>query len=310
MVKAFDEALTVSGRLYQTPRGFQLGAGPWDYYLVQTDYEVEVMNMIDPESVRLLPGQSMGAVFAKGPQEGGEVGLFLRSASDMIRRNGEPIVEQQAGLIRFNDVVLVLTMIRVHGIEDELFDIWWNYHARDGAESFKMMAEQDKIVLHFYSAEGKEFSVERENHFRKFFASLPRILEKAPSWSESEFDRAVRGFCAQSYPKENLWDMIGLGESEPEKAPGEVGIDDYPGHIPMDLRPFYSYELEKGHCIRVVPSMFEDKVVEGQPGEFLSPAPVKTVLRCGVRWVEGYPVAPIPFIPGHGLAVPPEDTEL
>jgi len=139
---------------------------------------------------------------------------------------------------------------------------------------------------------------------------VPGIMEKATPWTDTEFDRAVRGFCAQSYPRENLWDMIQMVR-EPEKVrTGPPGLEDYPGYIPEELRPFYEYYPDKGHCIKVISSMFEEEVLKGKGEDHLTPAPVRTVLRGGVRWVNGYPVAPIPFIPGHGLAVPPEDIEL
>jgi hypothetical protein len=173
------------------------------------------------------------------------------------------------------------------------------------------MAEQERFIVHLYGEDGRYQSVEMENRFKRFFSSLPDLFDQSPEWTEVEFDRAVRGFCAESYPKENLWELIQLGGEPQDIAPKtSQGIDDYPGVIPEQLRPFYDYLPDQGHCIKVIPSMFEDKAVEGNPSEFLYSAPVKTVLRCGIRWVKGYPVAPIPFIPGHGLAVPPDDTEL
>jgi hypothetical protein len=201
-------------------------------------------------------------------------------------------------------------MVRVGGDQEELFDIWWNYYARDGVEHFRRMSEQERLVLHFCNEEGREFSLESSNEFRKFFGSLPAILEKMKPWTDIEFDRAVRSFCAKSYPKENLWEMIAYGAQD-SAGPAEVpDADDYPGEIPNDLKPFYTYLPGQGHSINIIPSILEDKAMEGDPAEHLLPAPVKTVLRCGIRWVRGFPVAPIPFIPGHGLAVPPEDTEL
>jgi hypothetical protein len=268
------------------------------------------MELLDPKKVRLLPGESMGGMFATGAGQDREVGIFLRSSYGAFRRNGN-LIHQRAGLIHFNDVLLVLTMIKAGGDSEELFDIWWNYHSQAGPEHFKRMAEQERLVLYFYDDGGKPVSVETENEFRSFFASLPELLKKAKTWTEIEFDRAVRGFCSQSYPKENLWEMIQLRPAAPEVVPvADKTPDAYRGHIPEDLRPFYVYDSEKGHCIRIIPSMLEGDVMPYNAEDLLLPAPIKTVLRCGIRWVKGYPVAPIPLIPGHGLAVPPEDTEL
>jgi len=86
-------------------------------------------------------------------------------------------------------------------------------------------------------------------------------------------------------------------------------VDDYPGFIPPDLKDFYVYMHDKGHCIKIIPSNLEAKLEISNPEQFLEAAPVKTVLRCGFRWFRGYPVAPIPLIPGYGLAAPPDDCE-
>jgi hypothetical protein len=268
------------------------------------------MISVNPDKLRLMPGQTMQAAFSKQPGGPGEVGFFIRSLSPIDRRNGDPAIQQRAGLISFNDVLLVLTMIRVEDGETELFDFWWDFYSADAQELFRRMSSQERLTIYFYGNEGTYHSVDTENHFRRFFAFLPELFEKSEPWTEVEFDRAVRGFCAQSYPRENLWDMIhtkvedvGIGEGQP------AGIDDYPGFIPDSLLPFYDYVPTQGHCIKVIPSAFEEKAMDGDPTEFLFPAPIKTVLRCGIRWVKGYPVAPIPFIPGHGLAVPPDDAE-
>jgi hypothetical protein len=268
------------------------------------------MELINPELLRLVPGESIQAMFSKNPDDQGEIGFFVRSVSGINGHNRDPIVRQRGGLIKYEDVFLVLTMIEVEGESTEFFDIWWNYHAAGAEEHFRKMAQQKSLTVYFYTEAGKQFSIETSNEFRKFFSYLPGVIDQSEPWTEVEFDRALRGFCAQSYPKENLWEMI-VHRSEMvqvEEAPAE-GVDSYPGVIPEELKPFYDYLPTQGHSIKIIPSTFEEKAMDGDPEEFLFPAPVKTVLRCGIRWAKGYPVAPIPFIPGHGLAVPPDDTE-
>ena len=269
------------------------------------------MESLNPEKLRLVPGQSIQATFLRSSDQLPEVGFFVRSVSRLTPADGNAAIRQRAGLIKFNDVLLVLTMLRVEAESIELFDLWWNYRSDRESALFKLMAQQERLIVHLYSEQGRYESVETENRFRKFFSSLPELCEQSRDWTEVEFDRAVRGFCAESYPKENLWDLIQLGAEPQYIAENHAqGIEDYPGVIPEQLRAFYDYLPGQGHCIRVIPSMFEDKAMDGNPTEFLFPAPVKTVLRCGIRWAKGYPVAPIPFIPGHGLAVPPDDTEM
>jgi hypothetical protein len=271
------------------------------------------MEIVDPEKIKLVPGESVHAVFSSHPDAREEVGFFVRAVSAIEAQGRDLGMEQRAGLIKFDDVLLVLTMIKVTRSQIELFDLWWNYHARDGIRHFQLMAEQERLTVHFYHETGKRFSVDTQNGFRKFFGDVRAVCRKSSPWTEVQFDRAVRGFCAQSYPKENLWQLIEMGSQPRESTEQErrgVGYDDYSGSIPSELRPFYTYLTGQGHCIKVIPSLLEREADQGNPEDYLLPAPVKTVLRCGIRWMRGFPVAPIPFIPGHGLAVPPEDTEL
>lgn len=267
------------------------------------------MDVVDPRKIRLIPGQGIEAMFAGETERQPEVGLFLRTLSDLILPNGDLGIEERAGVVKFGDLFLVLTMIRLQRPEEELFDVWWNYHASHGREHFRRMSEQERLAIHFCGEGGREFSIDRENSFRGFFSSLPGLMKKTRRWTDIEFDRAVRGFCAESYPKDNLWDLIRI-KSEIASDAQPVTVEDYPGRVPDDLRPFYRYVPGQGHLIRVIPSLHEAEAMAGDADQYLLPAPVKTVLRCGVRWVKGYPVAPIPYIPGHGLAVPPDDTEL
>jgi hypothetical protein len=104
------------------------------------------------------------------------------------------------------------------------------------------MSEQKQLSVHFYTESGKEFSVVTDNSFRKFFSYLPGLIGQSEPWTEVDFDRALRGFCAQSYPKENLWELM-VHKSEMvqvEEQPAE-GVDSYPGVIPEELKPFYDY---------------------------------------------------------------------
>ncbi len=267
------------------------------------------MELVDPEQIRLRPGQGKQGILAQGSEDRGRVGFFIRSAAPGITLSREVGIEQRAGLIQFNNVLLVVTMFRLESGDGELFDIWWNYYSPNGSEDFRRMSQEKELLLHLYDQQGKGVTLEWENSFRKFFDSLPGLIQKTSPWSDIEFDRAVRGFCAQAYPKENLWELIHL-QPEPEAVIEKTGTaDDYSGNIPDELRAFYVYNPAQGHCINVIPSMLEEKAATGDPEQIVYPAPVKTVLRGGVRWVKGYPVAPIPFIPGHGLAVPPEDQE-
>jgi hypothetical protein len=268
------------------------------------------MEVIDPDSLRLMPGQSVHGVFQPGPDLPDEIGLFLKSVTTTDSETARVDISQRASVIRFGDVLLVLTMLKVRSSMEELFDVWWNYHSSAGESQFQKMAEQESITVHYYARDGKKIAIRTENGFKKFFTYAQKIFDKTTPWSDIEFDRAVRGFCAESYPRENLWELIETRQgTEDAGPPPAVGIEDYSGVIPNDLHDFYVYAEDQGHCIRVIPSTLEERAQAGNPVDFLHPAPVKTVLRGGYRWAGGYPVAPIPFIPGMGLAVPPDDVE-
>jgi hypothetical protein len=268
------------------------------------------MKMINPEKVKLFPGQSFHGLYAPGPNAQGQVGFFVRSVAEFPRSNGNLGIQQRAGAIKFNDVLLVLTMIRVYSDEvEEIFDIWWNFYSEEEDEEFRRISQQDTLTVHFYDEAGKEFSIATSNSFQKFFKYLEPMIKKTTPWTDIEFDRAVRGFCAQSYPRENLWDLIEFRPDGGQGSGKHKTVEDYPGYIPEELRPFYSYDANQGHSIRIIPSMLEQDALLGNPEDFVHPAPVKSVVRCGIRWIKGFPVAAIPFIPGHGLAVPPDDSE-
>jgi hypothetical protein len=249
------------------------------------------------------------ALYRPAPGAPEEIGLFLRPSKYNINEGAHLGVELRAGLVRYNDVILVVTMLRVKGEPAEYFDMWWNYQNSDVRTHVDRLAGQSTIKVHFIGSKNYQLVIEVENYFKRFFERLPQIMSNGPEWNDIEFDRAVRGFCADAYPKDNLWDLIELkpgvaGADQPESGPRE-----YEGPMPEELKPFYIYDDIHGHCIRIIPSLFEEDAREKDPDLLLYPAPIKTVLRCGIRWSNGYPIAPIPFIPGHGLAVPPDDAE-
>jgi hypothetical protein len=268
------------------------------------------MLTLDPERVRLTPGECVPGRFSSPSSHPGEIAFFIRPIVGTKPENGDLGLVHRAGIIKFDNVLLVLTMVKLEKVGGELYDLWWNYHSLDGLESFRQMADQERLSIHFYHGESQKFTFSTINGFRKFFSHLLPLIEKTRPWSDVDFDRAVRSCCAQNYPKENLWEMI-LIKAEPvvEYEEPLKGLESYSGRIPQDLKSYYVYTDESGHCIKVIPSTLEAQALLGRPEDCLYAAPVKTVLRCGTRWLNGLPVAPVPFIPGYGLAVPPDDIE-
>lgn len=267
------------------------------------------MDLINYRQINPHPGQCVEALYRPTPDAPEEVGLFLRPAKGYFHNESDLGIELRAGLVKYNDILLVVTMVRVQGATEEYFDIWWNYRSPGMRSHVDQLSEQSTIKLNFMGEGESTFVREVENEFKKFLQKLPNLFENGPVWNDIEFDRAVRGFCADAYPKDNLWEMIELKPRTSGMDQPEMGAREYEGPMPEELKPFYIYDDVHGHCIRIIPSLFEEDVLEKDPVLLLYPAPIKTVLRCGIRWSNGYPIAPIPFIPGHGLAVPPDDAE-
>jgi len=268
------------------------------------------MPIINLDDVRLTPGECRHAFLATDDGMASDLALIVHPFQPLTLRAVQEEIVQKAGMIKFNDVLLVLTMLRTQESHDEIFDLWWNYHSRDGHLEFDVLSRQERIPVYFLRRDGQKQAIEVENKFRKFFGQLAPVLERTQPWTEVEFERALRGFCAQAYPREHLWESLDLKEQIKEAGEKEAGgLENYSGRIPDDLKDYYIYSVEKGHCITIIPSMMEEHARSGNPRDYLHAAPIKTVLRCGIRWISGYPVAPIPFIPGHGLAVPPDDVE-
>lgn len=273
--------------------------------------EAVQMPIILLDDVRLMPGECRHAFLSTDHGGTSDLALIVRPFQPLTLQSAQDEIAQKAGMIKFNDVLLVLTMLRTQESHDEIFDLWWNYHSMEGHREFEILSRQERIPVYFCLRDGQKQFTEIDNKFRKFFSQLAPVMERTQPWTEVEFERALRGFCAEAYPREHLWESLDLKE-QIEEAGEKVGggLDNYSGRIPEDLKDYYVYSIERGHCITVIPSIMEENARSGNPGDYLHAAPIKTVLRCGIRWIRGYPVAPIPFIPGHGLAVPPDDVEL
>ncbi len=238
----------------------------------------------DHKSINPRPGQCVQALHSPGPGAPEEIALFLRPLKAPIEQKAEDGVQLRAGLVQYNDVSLVVTMVRVQADPDEYFDIWWNYQSPSMRTHLDRLARQSKLKIHILDSNNNETIVEVDNDIKRFLNKIPEILDRSPKWNDIEFDRAVRGFCADSYPKDNLWDLIELKPKILDKDEPESHTREYSGIIPDELKPFYDYDEVLGHCIKIIPSTFEGDLFGNDPNLLLQPAPVKTVLRCGKRW--------------------------
>ncbi|GAA3086433.1 hypothetical protein GCM10020000_86380 [Streptomyces olivoverticillatus] len=85
----------------------------------------------------------------------------------------------------------------------------------------------------------------------------------------------------------------------------------YHSPLPSDLEPWYCYTVDGGHSIAVAVDTGDlgEAPTRQQLEDHLCPAPVKSVIRAGVRWHDGFPVCTLPYDPQLGLTTPPEDDE-
>ncbi|WP_431959395.1 hypothetical protein [Actinacidiphila sp. bgisy160] len=90
-------------------------------------------------------------------------------------------------------------------------------------------------------------------------------------------------------------------------AMGQQEGHPYPGELPADIAPWHCYLLDGGHSLLVALGSLYAAGVD--PGAFMVPAPVKTVLRAGYTFRDGYPVADLPYDPTLGLVTDPGDDE-
>ena len=80
----------------------------------------------------------------------------------------------------------------------------------------------------------------------------------------------------------------------------------YPGNLPAEIKPWYAYCRDGGHCIVCcLPEYFNS---EKDLTNELLPVPVKSVLR-GYKIKNGYVVVDLPYSSEIGLITPTEDDE-
>ena len=105
--------------------------------------------------------------------------------------------------------------------------------------------------------------------------------------------------------------MIKFRPDVPESDPDRIrDIEDYPEPIPDGLRPFYTYLPEKGHCIRIIPSILEEQAAKQGPGQISIPCSGQN--RAALRDQMGAGIsggADLFHSRLHGLRLPPDDTE-
>ncbi len=72
------------------------------------------MEIFDSDDIRLFPGQGVKALCRSSNGNSQEVGFFLRPIEDSTGKPDPVDVRQRAGLVKFNDVLLVLTILKIN----------------------------------------------------------------------------------------------------------------------------------------------------------------------------------------------------
>ena len=75
------------------------------------------MEIHDPEDIRLFPGQCVKALRPTMKGRSQEIGFFVRPLDDSTDIPYLIDVQQRGGIVKFNNVLLVLTMLKMNDDE-------------------------------------------------------------------------------------------------------------------------------------------------------------------------------------------------
>jgi O-acetyl-ADP-ribose deacetylase (regulator of RNase III) len=135
-----------------------------------------------------------------------QVALLVRERSEMIRYLGKTTVTCRAGLFEERGCVVAVVLLQAGEHVRPIYPVWWDYHAAGGAESFRLMAHQAVLGVHFHGNNGRrDRSFVLENPLREFFEKALETLAGAPSWTEDDFRRSRQQILARFGSVEALW---------------------------------------------------------------------------------------------------------
>ncbi len=139
-----------------------------------------------------------------------QVALLVRERSEMIRYLGKTTVACRGGMFEEQGCVVVVVLLQAGEHVRPIYPVWWDYHAADGVESFRLMALQAVLGVHFYGNNGRrDRSFVLENPLREFFGKALRTLAGAPVWIEDDFRRSRQQLLARFGSPEALWEELG-----------------------------------------------------------------------------------------------------
>ncbi|MCI0350607.1 MAG: hypothetical protein L0Z53_14380 [Acidobacteriales bacterium] len=137
-----------------------------------------------------------------------EIAWLLREESRRIRHLGkEPPVEWRSGLIYQDGVLLIPVLLRIGKVAAKnIWETWTNHHQRGAESPLPLLAEQERITIHFHDRDLKpDRSIQTFNSLHGFFRMALEQLRGVPAWSMSEFDAAREQVYRQHPDVMELW---------------------------------------------------------------------------------------------------------
>ena len=66
-------------------------------------------------------------------------------------------------------------------------------------------------------------------------------------------------------------------------------LREYISRLPRELKVFYKYFMDSGHCLMCIPKQFvNDALSSDTPYSYVAPIPVKYVIEKGYKIINGY----------------------
>lgn len=164
--------------------------------------------------VFLLERPHGSACYSRIQVDGGpwEVAWLLREEAKRVKQLGkEPPVEWRSGLIVQDGVLLIPVLLRVGKVQAEnIWETWLNHHQAGAPSPLPLLAEQERISIHFHDRGIKaERSIQTFSSLQSFFRAALAQMDALPPWSMRQFDAAREVVYRQHPDVMSLWRSLG-----------------------------------------------------------------------------------------------------
>lgn len=171
--------------------------------------------------VHMPPGS---AIPCRTWRPGPHTDFLVREDSGVIRGLSDSSIILRQGLFLTGEVAVVPFMFRIGADSDQLFEIWFNYHAKDagvaGPSHFRDLVTQEDICFYFYGdGRTRERTLTTANRARNFFRKAVAVIIHMEPWTADEFDRARAQVHHRHRSPHELWDSLFTETSRQVKIP-------------------------------------------------------------------------------------------